>query len=105
MNNNNADYAKKRKEKVISSKLGEDWEEQYPGASIDALYNKSIGDERKTIFCKIAPEVKEMFDEICENTDTKKSEFIENMIKKAYVEYQTNMETKISDLVNQFVDN
>ena len=104
MNKKSGIYAKERKEKIISSHFGENWKIEYSNMSIDALYKKAIGDERKTLFCKVTPECKKFLDEMVEHNDIMKSELVESMIRKEYSKFKNNMDYKIDNLINQFVD-
>lgn len=95
-------YATERKIRILKEKLGEDWRKQYPGRSVDSVYNEIVGDDRKNLFCKINPVVKTQLDEMVDSYDIRMAELVERLIQR---EYDTFMETKAQvshDLANEF---
>ncbi len=95
-------YATERKIRILTEKLGENWQEQCGGRSIDAVYNEVIGDNRKNLFCKVDPEVKRKVDELTEGYDIKMSELVERLIEKEYDLFKQRTENYSEDLANEF---
>lgn len=95
-------YATERKLKIIREQLGDDWQEQRPGQSIDAVYNDLMGDRRKTLFCKIDPRVKEHLDEMTKDHQVKIAEFLEGLIEKQYTKHVEERERMVATLARQY---
>jgi hypothetical protein len=97
-----ASYATRRKVRIIEKELGSDWEDQYPGKSIDAIYNIVTGDHRKNLFCKVSPEVKARLDEMVEYQDMKMSELVEKLVQEEYDRYVTERDVRIDNVASQY---
>jgi len=97
-------YATNRKIRILKEKLGDDWREQYPGKSIDFIYNAVIGDNRKNLFCKVSPDVKDQVDEMVEGYDIKMSELIEKLVNEEHERYKARANSYSKDLANQFIN-
>ncbi len=97
-------YATARKIRILNEKVGSDWKEKYPGRSIDAVYNEVVGDKRKNLFCKIAPEVKDLVDELADGYDMKMAALMERLIKAEYERYTERKSNYSNDLANEFTD-
>ena len=95
-------YATKRKKRIIEEKLGADWETQYPGKSIDAVYNIVTGDTRKNLFCKVRPEVKSQLDEMVEYHDLKMAEMVEKLVQEEYDRFVAAKEDDVNRVASQF---
>lgn len=77
-------YATERKIRIIEEKAGKDWADTYPNQSIDAIYNKLVGDTRKNLFCKIESSSKDHLDTLTEFYDTGMADFIQQLIETAW---------------------
>lgn len=91
-------YATERKIRIITEKLGEQWRDQYPNKSIDAIYNDLVGDTRKNLFCKIDSDVKDKLDAMTEFHKTGMAEFVEQLVKSAWkrhIDLQAETETQM----------
>jgi hypothetical protein len=77
-------YATARKLKIIESRLGADWRKNHPDVAVDAVYNRLVGDDRKTLFCKVQPGTKAKLDEMVTHYEIKMGEFIEKLIEVEY---------------------
>ena len=97
-------YATKRKIRIIAEKLGEDWKKQYPGKSIDAIYNIVMGDERKNLFCKVDPETKKQLDEMVEYHDMQMSSLVEKLVQEEYDRYTEERDARVSYMASQFAN-
>jgi len=80
-------YATERKLRIIQERVGDDWRDQYPNQSIDAVFNQIVGDTRKTLFCKLDAEVKQQLDTMTKDHGVRIGEFLEELIKKEYDRY------------------
>lgn len=97
-----ASYATRRKKRIIEQQLGEDWESQYPGKSIDYVYNVVTGDRRKNLFCKVSPEVKTKLDEMVEHHDMKMAELVEKLVREEYDRYVTERDANVEHVASQY---
>ena len=97
-----ASYATNRKKRIIEKEVGTDWQERYPGKSIDAVYNIVIGDERKNLFCKVSPVTKSQLDEMVEFHDMKMAEMVEKLVQEEYDRYVTERDGNVNKLAAQF---
>ena len=97
-----ASYATLRKKRIIEEKLGEDWQSQHPGKSVDAVYNVVTGDNRRNLFCKVKPEVKEQLDEMVEFHDMKMAELVEKLVQEEYDRYITERDARVDDVASQY---
>ena len=95
-------YATARKLRIIEERLGSDWKTKHPNLSIDAVYNNVVGDERKNLFCKIAPESKQMLDEMVRYFDLKLAEWIERVIDEEHKKYTENKTRKVKEVARNF---
>lgn len=95
-------YATARKVRIIESRLGQNWQGNRPGESIDAVYNEIVGDKRKNLFCKISPDIKDKLDEMTRYYDTKMSEFVEQMIEREHQSYSAQKSAKVKTLAQDF---
>lgn len=95
-------YATKRKLRIIQEKLGDEWRDDYPDISIDALYNDVVGDTRKNLFCKIDSDVKDQLDEMADSYDVKMAELVERLVQEEYLKFTRNRAELVSDLASQF---
>lgn len=95
-------YATERKKRIIEKALGTDWQAQYPGKSIDAIYNIVTGDQRKNLFCKVKPEVKAKLDEMVTFHDMKMAELVEKLVQEEYDRYVTERDGRVDDVASQY---
>ncbi len=95
-------YATKRKMRIIIRKLGSDWQLEYPGKSVDAVYNVVIGDTRKNLFCKISPEVKKQLDEMVRYHDVKMSKMVEKLVQEEYDKFVSVRDSRVDDVASHF---
>lgn len=98
-----ASYATERKKRILTEKLGENWREDYPGKSIDALYNMVVGDKRRNLFCKIDPEVKAMIDEMSDYYDVRMNELVEIVFREKYENFSDERDLFSENLASEFV--
>lgn len=97
-------YATERKLSIIREKLGDNWQEQRSGKSIDAVYNELTGDSRRTLFCKINPEVKAHLDSMTKEHGIKIAEFLEQVIEKEYARFLEERKRLFEDVKQQYTD-
>ena len=97
-------YATERKLKYIREQLGTNWEAQRPGQSIDSVYNELTGDNRRTLFCKIRPEVKEHLDAMTKEHGIRIAEFLEQVIEKEYARFRQERKRLYEDVAQQYCD-
>lgn len=97
-----ASYATRRKKRIIEEELGSDWQNQYPGKSIDAVYNIVTGDSRKNLFCKVSPEVKSKLDEMVDFHDMKMSELVEKLVLEEYDRYVKERDARVANVASQY---
>ena len=95
-------YATERKLNIIREQLGEDWESKRPGKSIDSVYNELTGDDRRTLFCKIKPDVKAHLDAMTKEHGIKIAEFLEQVIEKEYARFREERKRLYEDVANQY---
>ena len=95
-------YATQRKIKIIEEKLGSNWRELHPDASIDRVYNLINGDTRKNLFCKVNPDVKAKLDEMVVEYDVEMAHLVEQMIESAYENFQEQRTQFADKLAGQF---
>ncbi len=94
-------YATARKIRILEEKVG-DWKKQYPGRSVDFVYNQVIGDTRKNLFCKINPATKQQLDEMVDSYDVRMSELVERLIEAEYERYTEENRQASEDLAAEF---
>lgn len=99
---NKKSYATKRKIRIIERELGANWQEQHAGKSIDAIYNIVMGDNRKNLFCKIDPDIKEKLDEMVETNDMQMSSLVERLVSEEYDRYKQDLDARIAHVASQF---
>jgi hypothetical protein len=97
-----ASYATERKLRIICDKEGENWQQKYPGKSIDAVYNLVTGDRRKNLFSKVSPSVKAHLDEMSTYEGASMSEMLEKCIEDAYSRHLVQRSDLSRELTNQF---
>lgn len=97
-------YATERKLKIIREQLGDDWQDKRPDQSIDAVYNDLMGDQRKTLFCKIDPAVKAHLDEMTKEHNVRIAEFLEGIIEKQYAKHMAERQRMVDTLARQYSD-
>ena len=97
-----ASYATRRKERIIKQQLGEDWQSQYPGKSIDHVYNIVTGDRRKNLFCKVSQDTKSKLDEMVDYHDLKMAEMVEKLVQEEYDRYVTERDARVEDVASQY---
>ena len=95
-------YATERKIRIIKEKLGDDWKDQRPNQSIDAIYNSIVGDTRKNLFCKIEAESKAKLDEMTGAHKTGMAEFVEQMIEAEYSRFNARQNEGEKALLEEF---
>ena len=95
-------YATKRKLRIIQERLGDDWRDDNPEISIDALYNQVVGDRRRNLFCKIDPDIKSQLDEMADSYDVKMAELVERLVQEEYRKFVRNRAELVNDLASQF---
>lgn len=98
-------YATERKLRILTEKIGANWQEQHNNRSIDSVYNEVMGDVRKNLFCKVDPEIKRKVDELTDGYDIKMSELIEILIEREYDSFKHRTENYTEDLAEQFARN
>jgi hypothetical protein len=95
-------HATERKIRIIESQWGPDWKDRTDGKSIDAVYNELTGDNRKTLFCKIQPTVKDNLDTMTDHHKTGMAEFIEQLIQAEWVRYLDRQAIGERELLSEF---
>ena len=95
-------YATERKIKIIEEKVGDNWREKFKGESIDSIYNRLVGDDRKNLFCKVSPKTKEELDEMLSDYGVTLGEFMETLIGKEFRRYQDSKSEQIQTLLKEF---
>ena len=95
-------YATTRKIRILEEKVGSDWKKQYPGRSVDAVYNHIMGDDRKNLFCKINPIVKGQLDEMVDTYDVRMAELVERLIEAEYERFRQQNRKVSEDLASEF---
>ena len=95
-------YATRRKLRIIKEQLGADWKDQNPGKSIDAIYNVVMGDNRKNLFCKIDPTVKNQLDEMVDYHDIKMASLVEKLVREEYDRYAQDRDARVDHVASQF---
>jgi hypothetical protein len=95
-------YATRRKLRIIKEQLGADWQDQNPGKSIDAIYNVVMGDNRKNLFCKIDPTVKNQLDEMVDYHDIKMAALVEKLVREEYDRYAQDRDARVDHVASQF---
>lgn len=95
-------YATERKLRIIQERLGDDWRDQYPDQSIDAVFNQLVGDTRKTLFCKLDAEVKQQLDTMTKDHGVRIGEFLEGLIRKEYDRYVNNRQQLYDSVSEQY---
>ena len=95
-------YATERKIRILKDKLGDDWKKQYPGRSVDSVYNEIIGDTRKNLFCKIDPLVKSQLDEMVDSYEVRMAELVERLIQDEYERFSEGQLQASQDLASEF---
>lgn len=81
-------YATARKIKILQERFGPEWRKQFPGRSVDSVYNEVMGDRRKNLFCKISPSTKSQLDEMVDTYDVRMSELVERLINAEYRKFE-----------------
>jgi hypothetical protein len=97
-----ASYATERKVKIIVGKLGEGWQQECPGESIDAVYNRLTGDNRSNLFSKVSPDVKDHLMEMSNFEELRMSEMLESIIEAAYTKFLEKRRVVVDRLANDF---
>lgn len=97
-----ASYATERKLRIIHRKAGENWRDQYPGKSIDAVYNLVTGDDRKNLFSKVTPTVKKHLDEMSNYEGANMSEMLEKCIEEAYSRHLEQRSQRSREVTDQY---
>lgn len=95
-------YATTRKIRILEEQVGSDWKRQYPGRSVDSVYNQVMGDDRKNLFCKINPNVKGQLDEMVDTYDVRMAELVERLIEAEYDRFRQQNRKVSEDLANEF---
>ena len=95
-------YATARKIRILEEKVGHDWRKRFPGRSVDSVYNQIMGDERKNLFCKINPEIKQQLDEMVDSYDVRMSELVERLIEAEYERFCETARKASQDLASEF---
>ncbi len=89
-----------RKIRIIEKIFGRDWRDQYTGMAIDAVYNRAIKDDRKSLFCKIDKVRKQKLMEMLRMYSITMGDFVGVMIDEyhsKFLEQQHNKVTGIAD--------
>jgi len=95
-------YATQRKIRIIEENLGPDWMEGSGGQSIDAIYNRLIGDKRKNLFCKIDADAKDHVDIMTKHHKSGMADFIEQLICAEWMRYQQRQKDSENLLLREF---
>ena len=95
-------YATERKIRILEEKIGQDWKKQYPGKSVDAVYNEIMGDNRKNLFCKVNPVTKTKLDEMVDNYDMGMAELVEQLIEDEYSRFAEKSRKVSKNLASEF---
>src|ERR1044072_2920228 len=77
-----------RKIRIIEKAFGDNWRDQFPEMAIDAVYNRAINDDRKSLFCKIEKAHKDRLSEMLKYYDTTMGDFVGMLIDAHYEQYQ-----------------
>lgn len=91
-----------RKIRIIEKTFGSNWQIQYAGMAVDAVYNIAIQDDRKSVFCKIDKERKTKLTEMLDHYDTTMGDFIGMMIDHYYQNYLDRKGKIVEELAEDF---
>jgi hypothetical protein len=91
-----------RKIRIIEKSFGSTWPEIYPGMAVDAVYNLAIKDDRKSLFCKIDPMMKDKLAEMLAHYDTTMGEFIGMMIEQWFDRYSEQCRNRLSRIADDY---
>ncbi len=95
-------YATDRKIRIITEKLGEDWATRCAGESIDAVYTRVTGDDRKNLFCKIPATTKYQLAAMSKVHRVTIAEFVEQMINAEWTRYQRRIAAGEQQMLDEF---
>lgn len=76
-----------RKIRIIEKTFGSNWRDKFPNKAVDAVYNIAISDNRRSVFFKIQPELKDKLDEMINHYDATIGDFIGMLIDQQYEIY------------------
>ena len=91
-------YATQRKIRLIEAQYGPEWDKKFPNRSIDSIFIELTGDQRKNLFCKIKPELKDKLDEMVDFNQLNMAEMIERIIEDAYVKHAHEKSVAVSEI-------
>lgn len=94
-------YATERKIRIIKEHLP-DWDQASSGKSIDALYNELVGDNRKTLFCKIDANSKAHLDNMTDHYGTGMAEFIEQLVNAEWQRHSSRLANDEKNLLSEY---
>jgi hypothetical protein len=97
-------YATKRKIRLIEAKYGPDWVGRFPGRSIDSIFIELTGDQRKNLFCKIDPDLKEKLDEMVSFRQLSMAELIEQIIDESYLRFMRDKHAVVDGIAAEYTD-
>ena len=95
-------WAMSRKLKIIEEKFGTDWKEQFPGYSVNKVYNIACNDNRKCIYVRVSEDIKNMLTVLTDAYEINNDQLIENLIRNEYVSLQQSNLDEIEELHKQF---
>lgn len=93
-----------RKLRAIEETFGKDWKQDADlrSLSIDALYNRVIGDGRKNVFCKMSSEGKDHLDEMVDEYGITMADLLERLVHEQYdkfVKYRDHSNKKLLNAI------
>ena len=91
-----------RKIRIIEKTFGQDWQNQYTGMAIDAVYNLAIHDDRKSVFCKIDKARKDKLAEMLAAYNITMGDFIEVMIDSYHDRFVHQQKQKLLGIADDY---
>ncbi len=91
-----------RKIRIIEKTFGPDWRDQFPEMAIDAIYNRAIDDDRKSLFCKIDKGHKDKLAEMLDAYGTTMGEFIGRMIEDYHNQFMRQQRDIVSGIADEY---
>ena len=97
-----ASYTTDRKLRIISEHYGDNWKDEFPNRSIDSVYNEMMGDDRKTLFCKLSSDSKDKIDQMLNGYNVEVATLLEQWIDEKYKVYAVRERTSVVGLAKDY---
>jgi len=97
-----ASYATNRKLRIITERCGYEWRDTYPDRSIDSVYNELVGDDRKTLFCKLSCDSKDKIDQMLSGYNVEVAALLEQWIDEKYKDFSKREQSSIVGLAKDY---